>query len=235
MTVAHEWAGDELDDALDLEFLGDEAAEVLDQIAAGTAWLEDGDDGKPFMVVVDHKHQDAEGEPLLRRLLRPGSILSRAEGDPVVAQQIAERYLWRRRMVQRQLEVDLTAIQQRIDRAKALIAYKQAKAQRTFDALDFFLTEYREEAYPGVEGTVKLEGGELRRDKNRDKIEWDETAAVAWALTQDEAEALVEIRKSAAKSKLTKRGREYVDENGEVVPFVRDVPPAEPFKLWVKQ
>ena len=46
---------------------------------------------------------------------------------------------------------------------------------------------------------------------------------------------MLTIRKSNVKARLAKRGRDYIDEDGEIVSFVRDVAPAEPYKLWVKQ
>lgn len=227
---AVEWS--QLDQDLDQEFLADDEATALDLFERGMAELKETAEGQ---VLVVYLSDDGHDESEVRMMPRPGSILSRANGDRVLAQQKVERYLARRKLIVKQLAEDTQALKQRIERAQSLLTEKENKARRILDSIDYFLIEYREEAYVGVEGTIKFEGGELRRDKNRDHIEWDEPRAVRWALAQDNPEELLTVRKSEIKAHVGRRGQNYVDENGEVVDFVRDVPAPEPYKLWVKQ
>lgn len=210
------------------------ASSVDDIIAVleGLGHLEfDGETGEPVFVEVDGFAAPPEGHPgpaeptTTRKPLR--SIMERVEGDVAEGMRLAEWALQKRREALEWQEASDQVAEARIAAIREHQASVRKHTERKTGFMDYLLLNFRREAFPGQEGTIKLEGGELRRDKNRDLLEWDEDAAVQWAVHQEAPEVLLSPKKQAIKDR--------VKDYGEVVGFVRKVAPAEPYREYVKQ
>lgn len=166
------------------------------------------------------------------------NIRDRAAGDPQKARDLAE---WALRQYRKALE-QRNAANEAADRQIAMIEdWRKRQTEIANKNLSFFegvLDQYREDFFPG-EKRVDLIGGKLKLTKNRSLISWQEDLAREWALQQPNVDELAprSLSKAAVKALLQKRpdGSYVVAETGEVVEFVRDVPPpiAETFKVEI--
>jgi hypothetical protein len=163
------------------------------------------------------------------------TIAKWAEGDPVQAMSIADRYAEKRRnalLKQRLVRGVYEAKKAVLD---AWLAEYEDKIGQEVDRIDNLLNGYQRDFHPG-EKTTKLPNAELCRRKNRDSIEWDENEALHYQERHYPDDVTRKLAKAALKQRLVKRDGEWFDaETGEMVDFVREVPPEKPESFSVKQ
>jgi len=232
----HELAESELeafeDDTIHSEFGADDIEAVL----SGWGWQEADIEGVIKLILIEGFDRDEDGkvgETTSSHGIR--GIMERAAGDPRNAQRYAEWALRKRKeALLWQAQVDAVA-EARVANIRAHQADIQKKTKHSVEYLDYLLLQYRHEAFPGQEGTIKLEGGELRRDKQRDRLEWDLDGAVTWALQQEAAWELVDAKKEPIKARLQEHNGRWFGGGGVQVDFLAKVPPDELYKESVKQ
>jgi hypothetical protein len=163
------------------------------------------------------------------------TIAKWADGDPVQAMSIADRYAEKRRnalLKQRLVRGVYEAKKAVLD---AWLAEYEEKIGKEVDWIDNLLDGYQRDFHPG-EKTTRLPNAELCRRKNRDSIEWDEDEALRYQQQHYPADVTQKLAKAALKQRLIKRDGEWFDaETGEMVDFVREVPPDTAESFTVKQ
>lgn len=162
------------------------------------------------------------------------SIARWADGDPARAMVIADRWAVRlaRLALRRRLIETVYA-----ERREPLDAWREAQlaAIEREEAFATNLLDLYQQDFHAGEKTTKLPHGTLVRRANRNRIEWDEDAALRYQRENYPDDVTLKLNKTALKDRLRKRGDEWLDPNtGEVVDFVREVPPDEPESFRVE-
>ena len=164
------------------------------------------------------------------------NIRDRAAGDPQAAQRLAEWALGKVRRARERIAAVNTAAAERVSDIEAWRQEQLRTAEREDEFFIGVLDQYHADFSAG-ERTVKLPGGKLKLTKQRETVEWDDPAALAWALQQDNVDALAprKLIRSAVKDGLANIGADgATTEYGEPVGFVRMVPPAQADKFTVE-
>lgn len=163
------------------------------------------------------------------------TIAKWAEGDPSRAMVIADRYAEKRRnalLKQRLVRGVYEAKKAVLD--AWLLEYEE-KIMQEVGWIDNLLNGYQRDFHPD-EKTTRLPNAELCRRKNRDTIEWEEDEALKYQQQHYPDDVTRKLAKAALKQRLVKRDGEWFDaETGEMVDFVREVPPETPESFTVKQ
>lgn len=187
-----------------------------------------------FGVTADDIMADMTAEPEQPRRF---SIKARTE-SPAEAMSMAD---WaaakHRRALARAEEIEETAKRQ----IEQVTRWKERAVKPYQQAMSFFayvLEEYFGDFHEG-ETSVDLPcGAKLRMKKNRAAISWDEDAALAFVRENGIMEAVKEsLLKTPLKATLDKRtdGSFAYRDTGEIVDFVREVPPDEERTFEVAQ
>jgi len=133
------------------------------------------------------------------------------------------------------------------DHAEAMMAkiavYLDTQTKQTERRIAWFegvLEQFAEDAGlpPDTPGKMAFVNGTLQRTKQRERIEWEDEAALRWAATRADVDTLAprKLSRSATKAALIHRGMTFADEKtGEVVGFVKMVAPDAPTSFSVKQ
>ena len=161
-----------------------------------------------------------------------------ASGDSTKqAQDLAE---WACRK-HKEAEDAIAEVQEAADRQVAQVRAWQAeqtrKHERRAQWFESVLDLYQQDFAPD-EKTTKLVAGQIVRRSMPPCKSTDEAAALAWALAQEDADALAprKLSLSAVNGRLRKQADgTYADtDTGEVVAFMRETPNPVPYKLTVK-
>jgi len=173
----------------------------------------------------------------LNRTLAEGevTIAKWGGGDPVRAMELAD---WQAEKRKRIL-FKMARIRDVYEAKKAVLdAWLAEYEEDTLEALRFIdglLDQYQRDFHPD-EKTTRLPNAELKRRKNRDRIEWDEDAALRYQQEHYPEDVTRKLSKSALKDRLVERdGRFYDAETGEELEFVQKTPPDEPETFTVVQ
>ena len=163
------------------------------------------------------------------------SIRAWSGGDPVRALRLADSLARERREILRAQARDEAAYADELAELGAWLAGEEARRGRRMEFIDNLLRMYQED-FRADEKTVRLPNAELKRRKNRDRVEWDEDDALRFQQAHHPEDVTLKLNKSALKQRLEKAGSDYIDpDTGEVVEFLREVPPEEPESFTVVQ
>lgn len=163
------------------------------------------------------------------------TIAKWSDGNPQKAMAIADHQADKRR----RLLLKAKLIRDVYEAKKAVLDAWLAEYEDSIAAdlrfIDGLLEQYQRDFHP-EEKTVKLSTAELKRRANRDRIEWDEDAALAYQRENYPEDVTLKLSKSALKERLIERdGRFYDAETGEELEFVRKTPPDLPESFTVAQ
>lgn len=164
------------------------------------------------------------------------NIRDKVDGDATAAQRLAEWALGKYRKASERINDVNAAAAARIADIEQWRQGALKGAERETDFFEGVLDQYHQDFGAG-ERSVALPGGKLKLTKQRDTIEWDEPAALAWALAQDDVDKLAprKLSRSATKERLDNITADgAVTADGETVEFVRMVPPAMRDKFSVE-
>lgn len=159
------------------------------------------------------------------------SIAAWAQGDPQRALAIASHYAAVRRALEEELAAVHAVAEQRMAR---IAAWELAEEERVGARIGWIerLLRLWQHDFRGEERTTRLPDAVLRRRKARVRVDWDEDAALRYQQERHPEDVTVRLNKSALRERLQPAGDgEFADEHGEVVPFLREVPPVEP-ETW---
>ena len=163
------------------------------------------------------------------------TIAKWADGDPVQAMSIADRYAEKRRNALLKQRLIRGVYEAKLAVLNAWLVEYEEKIGKEVDWIDNLLNGYQRDFHPG-EKTTKLPNAELCRRKNRDNIDWDEDEALKYQERHYPDDVTRKLAKAALKQRLIKRDGEWFDaETGEMVDFVREVPPDTAETFSVKQ
>lgn len=184
-------------------------------------------DDAPVVVVEPDEEQEEKRGPLRSIMERVGGVLGQGK-------LLAE---WLLALRNEQLEAQAAARQH--SDALVLQAHdwrdKQVeRAAKKIAWIDWLLEKFLREC-----GVAKMDliGGKPTLTANKPKKVWDEAAALAYALARPDADTLTkrELSKTALNKIIEKRDGKYVlAETGEVVEFVWEEAPLEPYTFAVK-
>ena len=202
--------------------------ETLQALLEGRGLIEVGDDGSRVVVVED------EGAGCKRKPLR--SIVETAAGDKDKERALAEWLLRKHEAALEEFENHNSFVAAQARQLQDFLDERLKAAQSTVGWVDGLLQDWHDAAHGG-DNSVKLFGGTLAYTKKRAKKVWDDAKALVWALAQADAALLVEIKRTPINERILKtEDGDYADaETGELVDFVRDVPPSElgePEQTW---
>ena len=189
---------------------------------------------------------DAALDAELTALCRPTtdsevSIAHWSGGDPVTAMHIADLWGERRARALKKLALIRGVHQAKLAVLDEWLAGYEEQAERKVAFADHLLDQYQfdfhaEDRTPKGGIVTRLPSAKLTRKRNKPKRAWDADAALAWQQEHYPEDVTQALSREAALTRLEQRGREYVDrETGEIVEFVRDVPPEEPESFKVEQ
>jgi len=124
-----------------------------------------------------------------------------------------------------------------------VVAYRDKALKGADQEIAFFervLDQYAEDAGlpPDTPGKMAFVNGTLQRTKQRERIEWEDEAALNWAATRADVDTLAprKLNRSATKAALIHRGMSFADgKTGELVGFVKIVAPDAPTAFSIKQ
>ena len=168
------------------------------------------------------------------------NIRDAAAEKGVPAQDLAEWALMKRAAADR----EIGKVREHADALMAKVAeYVDRETRRLERRVRWFtgvLDQYAEDAglSPTESGKIALVNGSLQRVKNRDLIQWDEERALAWAAARPDADAIAPRKLSKTQTKallILQRDRFADPATGEIVDFVRVVPPDSPTTFKVVQ
>ena len=157
-------------------------------------------------------------------------------GNPVIAKEIAERHAEKRARLLVQQKLNEAAYQAQIAKWDEWMAAEEERLGKRIAFIDHLLELYAHDFHPD-EKTVRLPSAELKRRTNRDRIEWTLDDAVRYQQERWPEDLTLKLNKSALKDRLKRQADgSFVDaETGEIVEFVREVPPAEAESFTVVQ
>ena len=156
------------------------------------------------------------------------NIRDHVAGDPQAARSLAEWVLRKRAKARKALAEAQEAYDRNLAQMKLWLKRFEAEVARTVAFAEATLAEYMLDFHEGEKALAMIAAEKLRWTKERDRIQWDEPGALAWAEEREDVDAIAprSLKKSEAKARLEKKGREYYDaDTGEKVAFVHDEAP----------
>jgi len=211
------------------ETLADATDEERDEVMA-LLGVDDPDDLQGALEQFVAEEFGVEAEQVIEAERTGWNIRDHVDGDPAEAMNLADWAARKHKAALAKIQ-EVTAIAQR--QVEQTIRWREKMTQqqeRTAGFFAYLLAQYFTD-FHADETSVQLPSGvRLRMRKNRATIQWDEDAALAFA----EQKELIEcIRRNLTKTRFKETldkcddGSYVYRDTGEIVDFVRDVPPEE--------